>query len=326
MSNTTPGLTLLTGAGGYLGRHLLDSLLADGVPVRVLVHSEWKADALAERGVEVVLGDVTEPETLAGVAEGVETVYHLVGGGTVGGVDPFLINTTGTRHMLAACRGEANLRSFVYVSSSTVYGRRPDPVDETSTVAPRFDYARSKLQAEELLLEAAADGFPAKIARLAGVYGHQSPMFAVDALRRGKMRIIGPGENFISVIHVDDAVRAVRALAERGRPGEIVCLSDDEPVPLYTFHNTLAQLLGAPPVGQSPVRRVQMIVGMVRFLARLLGRTPPLTEAVVEMSTLDVRMQNDRMVERLGVELYYPTYRQGLAQVAALLLAAEEEE
>ena len=325
MSNRPPGLTLLTGAGGYLGRHLLDSLLADGTPVRVLVHSEWKADELVERGVEVVLGDVTDPETLAGVAAGVETVYHLVGGGTVGGEDPFLITTAGTRHMLAACR-DADLRAFVYVSSSTVYGRRPEPVDETSEVAPRFDYARSKVQAEELLLAAAADGFPAKIARLAAVYGPGSPMFAVDALRRGKMRIIGPGDNRISVIYIDDAVRALCALAERGRPGEIVCLSDDEPVPLYTFHSALAQLLGTPPVGISPVRRVQLLVGLVKFLARLLGRTPPLTEAVVEMSTLDVQMKNDRMVERLGIELAYPTYRQGLAQVAALLLAADEEE
>lgn len=325
MSNDSQGLTLLTGAGGYLGRHLLDSLLADGVPVRALVHSEWKADELVERGIDVVLGDVTKPETLLGVANGVETVFHLVGGGTVGGLDPYLINATGTRHMLAACR-DVDLRAFVYVSSSTVYGRRPEPVDENSAVAPRFDYARSKLQAEQELLQAAEGGFPAKIARLAAVYGPESPMFAVDVLRRGKMRIIGEGDNTISVIHINDAVRALRALAERGRPGEIVCVCDDEPVQFYTFHNTLAQLLGAPPVVKGSLRRTQMIIGLVKFMARILGRVPPLTEAVVEMSTLDVRMQNDRMVAGLGVELEYPTYRQGLAQVAAHVLAVEEEE
>ena len=325
MSNETQGLTLLTGAGGYLGSHLLDSLLADGVSVRVLVHSNWKVAELEERGIEVVLGDVTDPDTLVGVAEGVETVFHLVGGGTAGGVDPFKINTAGTRHLLAACR-DAGLQAFVYVSSSTVYGRQPEPVDETSQVAPRFDYARSKLDAERVLLAAAESGFPAKIARLAAVYGPDSPMFSIDALQRGRMRIIGEGENYISVIHIADAVQALRALAARGRPGAVYCLADNEPVPLHTFHNALAQLLGAPPVGKSPLRRVQLIIGLVKFMARILGHSPPLTEAVVEMSTLDVRMQNDRMLDELGVDLRYPTYRQGLAQVAAYVRAAEEEE
>jgi nucleoside-diphosphate-sugar epimerase len=325
MSKEAPGLTLLTGASGYLGRHLLDSLLADGVPVRVLAHSDWKVEEFAERGVEVVLGDVTDPATLVGIADGVETAYHLVGGGTTGRVDPFELNTAGTRHMVEACRG-AGLRTFLYVSSSTVYGRQAGPVDETSEVAPRFDYARSKVEAEQLLLAAAEEGFPAKIARLAAVYGPESPMFSVAALKRGNMRLIGEGDNTITVIYIDDAIRALRALAERGRPGEIVCLADDEPVQFYTFHNTLARLLGAPPVEKSSLRRVQVIVGLVRFMARISGRKPPLTEAVVEMSTLNVRMRNERMVEELGVELHYPTYREGLARVAAYVQAAEEEE
>jgi nucleoside-diphosphate-sugar epimerase len=325
MSNNPPGLTLVTGAGGYLGRHLLDSLLADGVPVRALVHSDWKVDELAERGVELVLGDVTEPATLTGLADGVETVFHLVGGGTAGRIDPFELNTAGTRHMVEACRG-ADLGAFVYPSSSTVYGRQSEPVDENSDVEPRFDYARSKVEAEKLLLAAAEGGFPAKIARLAAVYGPESPMFSIDALERGNMRLIGEGDNMISVIYLDDAIRALRALAERGRAGEIVCLGDDEPVQFYTFHNTLAQLLGAPPVERSSLRRVQVIIGLVKFMARISGRTPPLTEAVVEMSTLNVRMRNGRMKAELGVELQYPTYREGLAEVAAYVRAAEEEE
>jgi hypothetical protein len=69
-----------------------------------------------------------------------------------------------------------------------------------------------------------------------------------------------------------------------------------------------------------------MIIGMVKFMSRLMGRTPPLTEAVVELSTIDVQMQNARMRQELGVDLRYPTYRQGLAQVAAYVGAAEEEE
>jgi len=319
------GLVLVTGGTGYLGRYLIDSLLADGVPVRALVYSEWKGEELAERGVEVVFGDVTEPETLVGIADGVEVVFHLVGGGNDGRVDPFLINTQGARYMLQACR-TAGLRAFVYVSSSSVYGRQSGPVDEETPPSPRFDYPQSKLEAENLLLAAAReDGFPAMVARMAGIYGPAAPMLGTKLARRGQLRITGDGGNFISLIHVEDAVQGLRAMAGRGRPGQVYCLGDDEPIPLYTFHNHFAQLIGAPPARPISLRWVRAVIGISGFLARLVGRRPPLTKALIEMSTLDVRMKNTRMRDELGVKLCYPTYREGLAHCAVMVVDEEEE-
>ena len=321
------GSTLVTGATGYLGGHLIDSLLADGVPVRALVYSDWKGEELEARGVEVVYGDVTEAESLltGGACDGVETVYHLVGGGNAGRVDPFEINTEGTRNVLAACR-TADLRAFIYVSSSTIYDRQPDWVDEESEPAPRFDYPQSKLDAEELLLEANREsGFPAMIARMAGIYGPEAPMLGTDLVRQGRLRITGDGENVVSIIHVEDAVQALRAMVERGRSGQVYCLGDDEPVAIYSFHSHFADLIGAPPVRSTSVRRVRNIVRVLGFLSRLTGRKPILTEAVIGMATLNVRMKNRRMREELGVDLRYPTYRKGLAHCAAWALGEEEE-
>jgi nucleoside-diphosphate-sugar epimerase len=321
------GLTLVTGATGYLGSHLIDSLLADGVPLRALVYSDWKGEELEERGVEVVYGDVTQAESLSDSAlcDGVEAVYHLVGGGNAGRVDPFLINTEGTRNMLAACQ-PAGLRAFVYVSSSTLYDRQPDWVDEDSETSPRYDYPQSKLDAEELLLEAhRQNGFPAMIARMAGIYGPGAPMLGTDLVRRGRLRITGDGQNVVSIIHVEDAVQALRAMVVCGQPGRVYCLGDNEPQPIHTFHSHFAELIGAPPVRTSSVRRVRNIIRLLGFLSRLTGRKPILTEAVIGMATLNVKMRNRRMREELGVELHYPTYREGLAHCAAWALAEEEE-
>lgn len=321
------GMTLVTGATGYLGRHLIDSLVADGLPVRALVYSEWKAEPLVEQGAEVVFGDVTEPETLIDCVAGgdVDTVFHLVGGGHDGRADPFLINTEGTRNVLDACRQE-RLRAFVYVSSSSVYGRQSDPVDETTPPAPRCDYPQSKLDAENLLLAAAREtGFPAMIARMAGIYGPEAPMLGTDLVQRGRLRITGDGRNAISVLHVEDAVQALRAMAARGRPGQIYCLGDDEPVPALAFHSHFAQLLGAPPIRTTSLRKVRAILGVLAILSKLVGSGPPLTKAVIEMSTLNVMMRNGRMRDELGVELRYPTYREGLAHCADVVLAEEEE-
>jgi nucleoside-diphosphate-sugar epimerase len=132
----------------------------------------------------------------------------------------------------------------------------------------------------------------------------------------------------ISVIHVEDAVRGLRAMAEyagRGGTQRVFCLADDEPVPVLTFHSHLANLLGAPPVQLTSVRRVRLLIGVVRFLARVVGQKAPITEDLIRMATLDVHMQNRRMRRELGLEPRYPTYREGLAQVAAALGAEEEE-
>jgi nucleoside-diphosphate-sugar epimerase len=296
------GLTLVTGATGYLGRHLIDDLLDDGLPVRALVHSEWKGEELEAQGIQVVYGDVCDPASLSesALCEETETVYHLVGGGNRGEIDPFLINTEGTRNVMDLCRAA-------------------DP-------APRFDYPQSKLEAEALLLEAAREtGFPAKVVRMAGIYGPEASMLGADLVRQGRLRITGEGQNVISVIHVADAVRGLRAVAERGRVGQIYCLGDNEPVPVYAFHNHLAGLLGAPLVRTTSVRRVQMLVRILNLLSRLVGRRPLALEAIIELATLNVRMRNAKVREELGLELEYPTYREGLAQCADWILSDEEE-
>jgi len=320
-------LTLVTGATGYLGEHLIDSLLAEGVPVRALVHSEWKGEEREERGVGVVYGDVCESASLteSALCDGVEMVYHLVGGGNRGEIDPFLINTEGTRNVLELCQS-ADLRAFVYVSSSTVYGRQSGWVDERTSPAPRFDYPQSKLEAEELLLEAAREtGSPSIIVRMAGIYGPEASMLGTDLVRQGRLRITGEGQNVISVIHVADAVRGLRTVAERGRAGQIYCLGDDEPVPVYTFHNHFASLLGAPPVRTTSVRQVRVLVRVLNLLSRLIGRRPLALESIIELATLNVRMRNAKVREELGLELHYPTYREGLAQCAEWVTSDEEE-
>lgn len=321
------GYTLVTGATGYLGRYLIASLLDDGVRVRALVRTEWKGEELAKRGIQVVHGDIVDLESLSesGICEGVGTVYHLVGGGNRGEIDPFVINTEGTRNLMQVCQA-GHIHSFVYVSSSTVYGRQSSWVDEETDPSPSFDYSQSKRDAEEILLEASRDtGFPAKVVRMAGIYGPDASMLGVELVRRGKLRITGDGQNTISVIHVADAVRGLRAVAERGRSGEIYCLGDDEPVPVYTFHNHFAGLMSAPPVRTESVKRVRLMVSVFNFTSRLTGRRPLSLEAIIELNTLNVRMRNNKVRAELGLAFDYPTYREGLAACAEGILSDEEE-
>ena len=150
-------------------------------------------------------------------------------------------------------------------------------------------------------------------------------MLGTDLMRQGRLRITGEGQNVISVIHVAGAVRGLRAVAERGQAGQIYCLGDDEPVPVYTFHNHFAGLLGAPSVRTTSVRQVRVLVRVLNLLSRLIGRRPLALESIIELATLNVRMRNAKVREELGLELQYPTYREGLAQCAEWIMSDEAE-
>jgi nucleoside-diphosphate-sugar epimerase len=166
------------------------------------------------------------------------------------------------------------------------------------------------------------------VARMAGIYGPDAPMLGIKMVRRGGLNLTGDGLNRISIIHIEDAVRGLRAMADRaaaGHVGEVFCLGDDEPVQTLVFHGHFAELMGASQPRTTSIKRLRFIIGLLKFLSRMVGRKAPLTEAVIEMSTLEVKMKNDRMKNVLGIELLYPTYRQGLAQVVESLQIDEEE-
>jgi len=197
---------------------------------------------------------------------------------------------------LAALEGVAWLG---YLSTTNVYGDRGGGwVDETSALAPVGERGRRRVVAEAswLALQRRA-GVPVHIFRLAGIYGPGRS--ALDALRAGTARRIAkPGQVF-SRIHVEDLVATLRASMARPRPGAIYNLCDDE---------------AAPPEE------------VVAYAARLLGRAPPPVEAPASAALSPMarsfydenkRVANRLIKEELGITLRYPTYREGLAALAA---------
>jgi nucleoside-diphosphate-sugar epimerase len=208
----------------------------------------------------------------------------------------------------------------IYASSGALYPSGDGWLDEATPPAPAFGYARAKLAAEELLREAQArSGLPLQIARIAAVYGPASPALMIEAVRRGRFPLIGGGRGYASNIHVADLVAALIAMAERGRPGAIYNLADDEPAPVRIFYGQLAAFLGAPPPPALPVWAGHVLVGLIGLASRLRGRPSPLPADLVAMAQVSHRMANRRMREELGVVPRYPSYREGLSAVLAEL-------
>jgi nucleoside-diphosphate-sugar epimerase len=311
---------LITGAGGYIGRHLAAALLARGERVRALDIDGRALGPLAARGAETLAADAGDPGALARAVDGAAVIYHLAGSALGTPAEIVRANVGAAGALAAASAGRQGLRAVIFAGSGALYPSGPGWLDEDTPPAPAFHYARAKLAAERALLEAhRSAGAPVQIGRIAAVYGPGSPALMIEQVRRGRFPLIGGGRGYASNLHVDDLVAALLAMPERGRPGRVYNLADDEPAPVRAFYAHLAALLGAPPPPAIPVLAGRALVGAVGLASRLRGRPAPLPVDLVDMALVSHRMANRRMREELGVAPRYPSYREGLP--AALGLA-----
>jgi UDP-glucose 4-epimerase len=224
------GGVLVTGGAGFIGSHAVEALLAAGQNVRVLDNfSTGRRENLAgfSGTLQVVEGDVREPETVAAAVRGCDRVLHLaaIASVTRSFDDPAAteaVNVGGTANVLAAAR-DAGVRKVVFASSCAVYGATSElPIAESASTHPESPYARSKLRAEALCLDAcAADGLDVGVLRFFNVYGpRQDPSsdysgviaIFMDRLEQGlPCTIYGDGQQTRDFVFVADVIAGCRA-------------------------------------------------------------------------------------------------------------------
>jgi len=182
-----------------------------------------------------------------------------------------------------------------YLSTTGVYGDSGGQwVDEATPPNPGEPRSRRRLAAERLWQ---ATRPPAHIFRLPGIYGPGRS--AVDQVRSGTAkRVVKPGHLF-SRIHVADIARVLRASMARPNPGAIYNVCDDEPAESHVVMQHAAHLLGRAPPPAVPFAEAEL---------------SPMARSFYAESR---RVRNRRIKEELGVELAYPTYREGLAAIVA---------
>ena len=250
-------MILVTGASGFIGRHLVAALVADGRKVRALVRSE-AGERRVPDGVEVVRGEVGDVDSLRRAAAGAEVVFHLAGGYRLEGTELHVAHVTGTANLLTALEPGARV---VYVSSTSVYGWDQSwPADHTSPPRPIADYGRVKLAAERLV--STWTGGPTVVARPTITYGpgDDKGMLAraVRLMSRGVRWFPGDGRNRIHLLHVDDLVRGLSVLGETG--DGVYVFGGPEATPVGRIFELLASGAGLPAprfgVPAPPVRLV----------------------------------------------------------------------
>jgi len=282
--------TLLSLGHGYTAQALARRLLPAGWRVIGTTRSAEKAAALRASGVEALVWPGAD---LAPALTAASHVLASAGPGPQG--DPFVPQIAPLLHLSAA-------RWLGYLSTTSVYGDHEGGwVDEDTPLDPGTERGRQRVLAERQWQVAAREaGLALHIFRLAGIYGPGRGPFS--KVRAGAARrIVKPGQVF-SRVHVEDIATALAASMAQPRAGAVYNLCDDDPAPPQDVIAHAAALLGLPEPPEVPFA---------------LAELSPMARSFYAESK---RVRNDRIKTELGVQLRYPTYREGLAA-----LLAEEE-
>lgn len=246
---------LVTGATGFIGRHLVGALLRGGCAVNALARNREKAGALwPDNLVGIVLGDLAKPDTLENACDGVSAVFHLAScnhgdHGNPGEADKMHQEVTvrGTKSLLAAAR-KAGVERFIFVSSVKAMGEGGrDCLDESSPSVPETAYGRAKLAAEQIVAEAAHAVHVCNL-RLPMVYGldnkgNLSRMIA--AIERGWFPPLPVLENRRSMVHVSDAIQAIMLAAESAQArSQTYIVTDGRTYSTSQIYELMQQALG----------------------------------------------------------------------------------
>jgi len=303
---------LITGATGFIGPYLVRSLKKAGHSSRCLVRASSNTAALADQEVELVPGDVTDRNSLAGVADGMDVLVHMA---TLGHMSNFAagesdfeqINVRGTVNMMKTALA-AGVEKIVHCSTVAAMGICSDvPATEESRCSPHHPYGRSKLQAEkEVLRLVAAEKLPAVIIRFSMVYGPGDPRDVLKLTRlakRGLLPKVGRRPKLTPLVHVEDAVDGILCAAARGKPGAIYLITNRRSEPFDKIAAIIKHALG--------VRRIPLYIPEWTALAAafivergctLLRKPPPVTVKNIESTLADRVFSIEKAQRELGFD------------------------
>jgi 2-alkyl-3-oxoalkanoate reductase len=252
------GPAVVTGGSGFLGRRIVERLLAAGRPVAVVGRRE-PADLVA-RGVRFIQADLGDAAAMTAACAGASTVFHTAArvGMTGPYRDYFRDNVQGTLAVIEGCRRHGVARLVHTSTPSVVYNGRPiSGADERLplTRSCPSPYPLTKALGEAEVTAANGQGLSTVALRPHLIWGahdtHLVPSVVASA-RSGALKVVGKGTNRVDMVHVDNAadahLLAEAALAAGKAGGRAYFLSDDKPVVLWEWINRLLVALGEPPV------------------------------------------------------------------------------
>jgi nucleoside-diphosphate-sugar epimerase len=275
----------VTGGLGFTGAALVRRLLDDGHQVSVLDKNPGIArEELEGRGAQVVLGSITDRDTVVRCTRGAEVVFHVAAAFRETGAPDALyksVNVDGTRIVTEAAI-ECGARKLVYTSTQGVHGHIAQvPGDESSPIAPEDYYQETKYLGEQEVRRVAEGKIEYTILRPTAIYGPGDPERFLMIFRRankGRFLMFGGGATYYHPVYIDNLVDAYLLAAQPGRgAGEAYLIADEHYFPIREIVQKAGLALGKPVSIVSPPLWPLIIAGhVVERICKPFGINPPI--------------------------------------------------
>ena len=310
--------TLVTGAGGFIGGFLCKRLIDEGFSVRALAMPEERADHLEKMGCSVVRGDLTKTDSIRGICDGVETVYHLAARVPAWGTrkDFYDAIYEATKHLLEESSGSGP--RFLLASSVVAVGlgrKHLNGYGETDpTQKVGIFYGDAKLDAEKLLWRYHEDGkITGTVIRPTNVIGPGSVWVrdAVEALKRPFFPLVDGGRWSASLVYVENLVDAFFLAGTKDEAkGQTYHVMDDYDVTFRQYFSHIAEFMGKPITRTTflpiPFGVAWPLAGLIGGASSIFGMKASLTRHNVAMMGRNNDLDTSKARRELGWKTRIP--------------------
>ena len=289
---------LVTGATGFLGKYVIDELLAHDYTIVAFGRNEKIGKALEGERVQFIKGDLSAIEELRQAFQSVDAVVHAGALSTAWGPWKafYQANVVGTQNVLDLCR-EYAVKRLVYVSSPSIYAAGKDQLNIMESDAPKENhlnnYIRSKLASEKLFSD--YPDVPSIILRPRGLFGVGDTSILPRVLRLSRkigIPLIRGGEQLMDMTCVENVALAIRlALEAKEAHGQVYNITNGEPKTFKYLIETTLKVAGA----------AYSLEGVYRFFH--LKAEPPLTRYTYYLLRYSQTLDIQKAQTELG---YYP--------------------
>jgi dihydroflavonol-4-reductase len=291
---------LITGAGGFIGSHLVEAQLRKGNTVRALDLDLSSLTSWVDfRQFQRIQGDIRHTPLVRRALEGIDVVFHLASAHlstTMADEEYWEINVRAAKELVHLSH-LAGIKLFVHCSSVGIYGNLTQfPADEESPFNPDLAYERSKLVGEQAVLHASEQtGCPVTIVRPVWVYGPRCPRTAklFRAIRKGTFVMVGNGRTLRHCVYVSDIVDALDLCTHRTEAlGRCFIIGDESAITIQQLVDEIAAVVKVP----SPRLRIPTAVmapACTIFEAgfKAIGKEPPVSKRTLKFFTNNTSFQ-----------------------------------
>ncbi len=305
---------LVTGAHGFMGSNVVRHLLDQGHHVRAMVRPGGDFSALDGLDLELVEADLTESQSLGDVCGGVDVIFHLAACTHEWNWWPAYkrVNVDGTRALIDAA-SRASVGRLVHMSSLAIHHFHGIQTGDENTSSDGWlfkGYARSKIEAEELVRQAQHERRLATVIIRPGVFPYgphdKTHLKVFDAMAQGKFGYVNKGRALVSTVYVENLAHGMLLAATKDVAiGKTYIIADDYKLTWRPLSERFCEALGAPfPKLNAPLKLVYPLAWLMEKTFRLLRikHAPPLTRYAVSLAGKDFYFLPQRAERELGYQ------------------------